>query len=86
MRGWAVVPERVVIGIALGPASDRIPDWRRKRGAVTGNVVHAIAPDWPGPACNNGCDPAVKRIGGWLIEAPAVTCYACRLLAGAGRA
>lgn len=75
-----------MIGIAVGPAQTHIPHWRRERGATTGNVVHAVAPDWPGPACNNSVDLAVRRVDGWLIEAPAVTCAACRqLLAGGVR-
>jgi hypothetical protein len=69
-----------VIGIAVGTPSptDHIPQWRRDRGATVPECVHAVADDWPGPACNFGHDPAVKRIEGWLIEAGRVTCWACR--------
>lgn len=76
-----------MIGIAVGPPSptDRIPQWRRERGATVPECVHAIAADWPGPACNFGHDPAVKRVEGWLIEAGCVTCGACRTLIGGAR-
>jgi len=75
-----------MIGIAVGPVVDHIPAWRRERGATTGNVVHLLATMWLGPACNNGVDPAARLVPGWEIEAPAVTCAACReLLAGGAR-
>lgn len=76
-----------MIGIAVGPpVPGPIPQWRAERGATVPECVHAIAPDWPGPACNFGHDPASKRISGWLIEAGCVTCGACReLLAGGAR-
>lgn len=75
-----------MIGVAVGPIAVTIPRWRRERGAVHPNVVHAVAKDWPGPACNLGRDPAVKRVVGWLIDAPAVTCGACRELFAVGGA
>jgi len=67
-----------VIGVAVGPAAELIPAWRRERGATTGEVVHDRALMWLGPACNLGLDPADRLIPGWEIEAPAVTCWRCR--------
>jgi hypothetical protein len=69
-----------VIGIAVGPPGTYIPEWRRAMGAVTPEVVHAPAATWLGPACNLSHDPALRLIPGWQIEAPAVTCWACRNL------
>jgi hypothetical protein len=47
------------------------------------NVRHALAPDWPGPLCNNGVDPARKRITGVPSTGTRVTCAHCReILAG----
>jgi hypothetical protein len=51
-------------------------------GAHGQAVRHALALDWPGPLCNNGVDPAVRRLTGMLATGT-VTCAYCReLLAG----
>lgn len=61
-----------MIGVVVGPPSKAVLAERRRK------VVHELAAAWPGPACNQGLDPAVRLVVGQLVVAGRVTCWCCR--------